>query len=74
MLPAANHPIWTQIATGKKPVQSGKLAINLFVQNNKFSLDRDSSPANVQQLAAKTHAFFVQYEKIFSSEFDKILA
>ena len=74
MLPAANHPIWTQIATGKKPVQSGKLAINLFVQNNKFSLDRDSSPANVQQLAAKTHEFFVQYEKIFSSEFDKILA
>jgi len=74
MLPAANHPVWTQIATGKKPVQSGKLAINLFVQNNKFSFDRDPSPANVEQLATKTHAFFIQYEKLFASEFERILA
>ena len=74
MLPAANHPVWTQIATGKKPIQSGKLAINLFMQNNKSSLDRDPSPANVQKLAAKTYEFFHQYEKIFANEFEKILA
>ncbi len=74
MLPAANHPVWTQIATGKRPVQSEKLAINLFVKNNKMSLERDTSPANVQLLAARTHAFFTQYEKMFAAEFEKILA
>jgi hypothetical protein len=74
MLPAANHPVWTQIATGKKPVQSGKLAINLFMQNTKSSLEKDPSPANVQQLAGKTYEFFKQYEKLFASEFEKILA
>jgi hypothetical protein len=74
MLPAANHPVWTQIATGRRPVQSEKLAINLFIKNNKMSLERDASPANVQQLAARTHAFFIQYEKMFAAEFEKILA
>ncbi len=74
MLPTAKHPIWTQIATGKRPVQSQKLAINLFVKSNKMSLERDASPANVQQLAARTHAFFTQYEKTFAAEFEKILA
>jgi hypothetical protein len=74
MLPAVNHSVWAQIATGKRPVQSEKLALNLFVKNNKMSFERDPSPANVQQLAAKTHAFFIQYEKIFAAEFEKILA
>jgi hypothetical protein len=74
MLPAANHPIWTQIVTGKKPVTSGKLAINLFVKNNEISLARDPSQANIQQLAARAYEFFKQYEKVFASEFEKILA
>jgi hypothetical protein len=74
MLPAANHPIWTKIVTGKRPVQSEKLAINLFVKNNKLSFEKDASPAHVQQLAASTHAFFTQYEKIFAAEIVKIFA
>ncbi len=74
MLPAANHSVWTQIATGKRSMQSEKLAINLFAKTNAMSFARDSSPANVQQLAAKTYAFFQQYEKLFASEFAKILA
>jgi hypothetical protein len=74
MLPAVNHPVWTHIVTGKRPVESGKLAINLFVKNNKMSLEKDRSPANVQQLAARTHAFFTQYEKMFAAELEKILA
>jgi hypothetical protein len=74
MLPAANSPVWMQIATGKRPVRTEKLAINLFAKNNAMSFAKDSSPANVQQLAARTYEFFLKYEKIFASEFDKILA
>ena len=74
MLPAANHHVWTQIATGKRPVQSDRLAINLFVKNNKMSFEKDSSPANVQQLAARSYEFFIKYEKLFAADFEKILA
>jgi hypothetical protein len=74
MLPAATHSVWAQIATGKKPIRSDNLAINLLVKSNHMSFEKDRSPANVQQLAAKTYKFFVQYEKFFASEFDKILA
>jgi hypothetical protein len=73
MIPAENHPVWTQIATGKKSMQCGKLAINLLAQSNKLSYERDPSPANVKKLADHTRAFFVQYEKAFTSEFAKIL-
>ena len=73
MIPAADHSIWTQIVTGKRPVHSEKLAINLLIQNNKIDLAKDPSPANVAQLTIRTHKFFSQYEKIFATEFAKIL-
>ena len=74
MLPAANHPVWTQIATGKRPIHSEKLAINLFAKNNAMSLQKDPSQNNIQQLTARTYEFFKQYEKIFAVEFEKILS
>jgi hypothetical protein len=73
MLPAASHPVWVQIATGKKPVQSGNLAINLLAKSNKNSFERDPSSENVKLLAAKTHEFFIKYELVFASEFAQIL-
>ena len=74
MLPALTHRVWSEIATGKRPIRSDNLAINLLVKSNHMSFEGDPSPANVQQLAAKTYKFFVQYEKFFAREFDKILA
>ena len=74
MLPAANHRVWSELATGKKPIRGDNLAINLLAKSNHMSFERDPSQANVEQLAAKTYKFFVQYEKMFASEFTKILA
>lgn len=74
MLPAPNHPVWSQIATGKKPVTSAKLAINLLIQNCKIEFQRDSSPANAAQLATRVHRFFQQNEKVFPDEIKRILA
>lgn len=74
MLPAATHRVWNEIATGKRPIRSENLAINLLVKKNRMSLEKDSSQANIRQLADNTHQFFVHYEKLFASEFDKILA
>jgi hypothetical protein len=74
MLPAANSIVWTQIVTGKRPVKTGKLAINLLVQGNKTSYEKDPSPKNVAELSARTYKFFTQFELAFGSEFAKILA
>jgi hypothetical protein len=60
--------------TGKRSVKTDKLAINLLFQGNKMSFERDSSPANIEQLAVKTHKFFVQFEAAFGSDFARILA
>jgi len=72
MIPASNHAVWTQIATGAKTINSGKLAINLLVQANKLSYESDRSPANVKQLAAKTYSFFVQFEKLFRTNWPRL--
>ena len=74
MLPAVTHRVWGEIATGKRPIRSDNLAVNLLVKSNHMSFERDPSQANVEQLAVKTYKFFVQYEKFFGKEFDKILA
>jgi hypothetical protein len=74
MLPAANNPVWTQIVTGKRPVKTAKLAINLLIQGNKMSYEKDPSPKNVAELAARTFKFFTQFELAFGSELAKILA
>ncbi len=74
MLPAPNHPVWSQIVTGKRPVTSAKLAINLLIQNCRIEFQRDSSPNNIVQLAARIHRFFQQNEKVFPDEIKRILA
>jgi hypothetical protein len=73
MLPDIDHPVWVQFVTGKRPVQSSKATVNLLIHSNKMNYDRDSSPANVKALVAKTHSFFTQYETLFAAEISKIL-
>jgi hypothetical protein len=72
MVPDISHPAWMQFVTGKKSIQSGKTTVNLMIQNNKSSYERDPSPENVKQLVAKAHKFFSQFEAIFPSEVKQI--
>jgi hypothetical protein len=73
MLPDVSHPAWTRFVTGQGPLQCGKATVNLLVQGNKMSYERDPSAANVRQLATKTHRFFSHFEAIFSNEIATIL-
>ncbi|MGD0800511.1 MAG: hypothetical protein ABR906_04270 [Terracidiphilus sp.] len=68
MLPDVNHPVWRQIVTGEKKMQSSKSTINLLIQSSKMSYARNPSPANLEQLIAKMYSFFTRYESTFSSE------
>jgi hypothetical protein len=68
MLPDVNHPGWARFVTGKRPVQSAKATINLLIQRNKMSYERDQSSANVKDLVQKAHAFFSKYESMFGPE------
>ena len=73
MLPDVNQSVWAQFVMGKKPVRSNKATINMLIHNNKASYERDPSPANVKHLVAKTHAFFSQFQAIFTNELAEIL-
>jgi len=73
MLPDISHPVWMQIITGERRFQSTKPTLNLLVQMNKMSYERDPSPANVKALIAKTHSFFSLYQALFADEIVAIL-
>jgi hypothetical protein len=73
MLPGVNDPVWMQIVTGKKPIRSTKATINLLIQSNKMSYERDPSPLNVAGLIAKTHGLFARFRSIFGTEIEEIL-
>jgi len=73
MLPDASHPVWEQVALGKKPLQSQRPTVNLLIHSNKMSYERDQSAANARLLAEKTHSFFSHYEALFPLEIAQIL-
>jgi hypothetical protein len=73
MLPDASHPVWEQIATGKRPLESRKPTVNLLIHSSKMSYEQDQSPANVRQIVEKTHSFFSQYQALFPAEIAQIL-
>jgi hypothetical protein len=73
MLPDASHPVWEQIATGKRPLESRKPTVNLLIHSNKVRYEQDQSLANVRLIAEKTHHFFRQYEALFPAEVAQIV-
>jgi len=72
MLPAVDHPGWTQLITGKKQVQSSKATFNMLIHSNQMNYEKDPSPGNVKDLIAKSHSFLTKYESLFTSEIAKI--
>jgi hypothetical protein len=74
MIPPLHNLVWTQIVTGRKPVTSTKLAINLLVKNVQMSYARDQSPENVQVLVQRAREFFTTNERVFDEEFKRILS
>jgi signal recognition particle receptor subunit beta len=73
MIPDMNHPVWAQIVTGKKHIKSAKATVNLLIQGNKMSYERDPSPENIQKLMKRTSCFFIQYQAIFPDEVAQVL-
>jgi hypothetical protein len=73
MLPPKQSPVWREFATGKRSLNSSKLAINLMAKSVQVSYQRDPSPANVEVLADRVREFFAQYEKGFADEFSRML-
>ena len=73
MVPDVNDPVWTQIVTGKKRIRSTKATLNLLIQSNNMSYEKDPSPLNVAELIERTHGLFARYGSIFGAEVAEIL-
>lgn len=72
MLPDIHQPVWVEFVTGRKRIQSSKATINMMIHSNQMSYERNTSPANLQDLIAKTYNFFAKYESIYGPEIAQI--
>jgi len=72
MISPVADPLWKRFVTGRKQLNSSKLAISILEKNIRLSYQRDPSPANVQLLVQKAHEFFTKYETVFVEEFEII--
>lgn len=74
MVPPLHSYAWTDIVTGKRPVTSSKLAINLMVKSVQMKYEHNRSAENVRSLVQRVHEFFTANERIFAEEFKRILS
>lgn len=72
MLPDMHDPVWAKVVSGTRPIQSTKPTLNLLIQSNKMSYERDPSTTNVEVLIARTHKFLRQYEALFADEIARL--
>ncbi len=72
MISPAADPLWKRFVTGRRKLNSPKLAISILEKNIRMSYQRDPSPANVEVLVKKAHDFFTRYESVFLEEFATI--
>jgi hypothetical protein len=74
MIPPLNSPIWGELVTGRRPMTSTKLAVNLLSTSVSLEYKRDPTPAKIAQLAQRVREFFVKYEVAFAADFQKMLS
>ena len=55
-LPSADHSIWSDIITGKKPVQFDFLAAKIFLGRAQMNYKND--PSSLKNLAKEFHQIF----------------
>ena len=72
MISPVTDPLWKRFATGRRKLNSPKLAISILEKSIRMSYLRDQSPANVDVLVKKAHEFFTRYEAVFAEEFTTI--
>ena len=74
MISPVADPLWKRFVTGRRQLNSPKLAISILEKNIRLSYQRDPSAANILILVKKAHDFFTKYESVFVEEFQIIAA
>lgn len=68
MIPPPGHPVWVQLARGRKQVMSRHLAVNLLLDELRQRYRINRTDENAEKLAARAYEFFAKYENLYADE------
>lgn len=63
-----NHKKWKDLVTGKAPLQTDNLGLQMFLKRTTTKLTAQSEPVEIDKAVAELHSFFVKYERILQKE------
>jgi hypothetical protein len=67
MLDTGNRK-WKDLVTGKIPLQTDNLGLQMMLKRSATRLTAQSSAADIEKAIAEVHSFFVKYERILQKE------
>lgn len=68
MIPNPTQPCWQKLASGKTPLKTDNLGLQMLLKRLQGKLGATPPDGELRSAAAELHAFFVKYEKILANE------
>ncbi len=68
LLPPANHPIWSDIVTGKTKYEFECLAVKILL--GRLQVQVNNGMQSIENSASELHNFFVKNQKLPSAQRD----
>lgn len=59
---------WRDLVTGKIPLQTDNLGLQMMLKRSSTRLTAQSSAADFEKAITEVHSFFVKYERILQKE------
>jgi len=68
MIPHPSSPCWRDLVTGKRPVQTDMLGLQMLLKRMQRHLLVAKNDADIRSAAEEVHAFFVKYQGSLTNE------
>jgi hypothetical protein len=63
-----SHKKWKDLVTGKMPLQTDNLGLQMFLKRTTTKLATQAAPVEVEKAVTELHSFFLKYERILQKE------
>jgi hypothetical protein len=59
---------WKDLVTGKFPLKTENLGLQMYLKRTTTKLGANSSPADIDKAVVEIHGFFLKFERVLQNE------
>jgi len=68
LIPDKTHSCWRNLVTGKKPIETQFLGLQMILKRQQRHLGASPTEGALNDAIGELHAFFAKYESVLGSE------